>query len=240
MRAAIRACCAVAFLTCVVSLSDAAASPIVILDDFEDGSTENWFAGGGPMAAFPPVAPTNIATGGPGGAGDNFLRITSGGGSGPGSRLVVMNSTQWAMDYLAAGALQIAMDINNLGATELSLRLLFEDPIPGPPSNIAASLVPIVLPASSGWQHVVFPIGVADLHALQGSVIGALSNATLLRIYHDPGPSVEFPGPAIAAQLGVDNVTAVVDVDVVPEPSLLLLVGLGAAIAVRHRLTPRV
>lgn len=219
-----------------VSARAASASPITILDDFEDGTTENWFAGGGPLGAVPPFPPSNIANGGPLGAGDNYLQIVSSGGAGAGSRLVAMNASQWALDYLAGGVLQIEMDVINLGTTDLALRLLFEDPIAGPPSNMAISKDPIAVPSGSGWIHIVFPITPADLVALLGSVTDALSNTTLLRVFHNPDAT--FPGPVLAATLGVDNITARVNV-VVPEPAALLLVLSGVALVARRHRTRR-
>jgi hypothetical protein len=214
--------------------SQAFASPILLLDDFEDGTTENWFAGGGPLGAVPPVPPTNISTGGPGGLDDNFLTLTSSGGTGPGSRLVGMNATQWATNYLLSGITEIEMDLNNLGGSDLFLRLLFEDPIPGPPVNVATSADAVFLPAGSGWTHVIFPILPADLVAIQGTVDGALMNTTILRLFHSP--LAEFPGPPVTAQLGIDNISAEAALVPVPEPASLLLFGTGlAAFVVRQR-----
>ena len=145
-----------------------------------------------------------------------------------------MNAAQWRMNYLAGSVLQIEMDVRNFGTSDLSLRLLFEDPIPGPPSNMAISTIPIVVPAGSEWMHVVFAIASGDLTAMLGSTAGALSNTTILRLFDNPlGP--EFPGPPRASLLGVDNITA--QVNVVPEPSVLVLTMIGAAVAVRRRLT---
>ena len=224
--------CATTLLLCLIDARTAAASPIVLLDDFEDGTTENWFAGGGPLNEVPPNPPTNVATGGPAGAGDNFLLLTAIGGGGPGSRLVAMNGSQWAFDYVAGNVALIEMDVQNLSNTDLALRLLFEDPSGGPPTNVAGSTVPIIVPSGSGWVHVVFPITQADLTAFSGTALGALANATLVRLYHDPGPIAEFPGPPIAAQLGVDNISATINV--VPEPSLLLLSVVGGVLAARR------
>jgi hypothetical protein len=47
-----------------------------------------------------------------------------------------MNATQWAGDYLAAGIDGIAMDLRNLGTTDLTVRLLLEDPMGAPPANL--------------------------------------------------------------------------------------------------------
>jgi hypothetical protein len=237
-RAVQRVAVILAFALCVFAPRSAAALPVLIVDDFEDGTTENWFAGGGPFGQTPPNSPINIPSGGPTGAGDAYLQIQSHGRSGPGNRPVAMNATQWAMDYLAGGVTTIEMDIRNSGNTDLFLRLLFEDPIPGPPVNVAASVVPIFVPSGGGWTHIVFPILPADLIALAGSVPGALANATILRLFHDPPPVTEFPGPAIAAIVDVDNISATVNV--VPEPSALLLLFTGVAlVARRRRTTPR-
>src|SRR6476620_10626219 len=64
------------------------------LNDFETGTTQGWTNGGGASD------PSNVTTGGPGGANDNFLRITARGGSGAGSRLASFNrSSQWIGNY---------------------------------------------------------------------------------------------------------------------------------------------
>jgi hypothetical protein len=78
---------------CLLSSSLAVADPIVDqVDDFEDGTTQGWIVNLLGMAPPPPGAlPINVPTGGPGGLGDNFLRLASLGGNGPGSRLVVIN-----------------------------------------------------------------------------------------------------------------------------------------------------
>src|SRR5689334_17209536 len=97
------------------------------IDTFGNGTTQNWATG--LLGAPNPVPPENVSSGGPGGAGDNFLLLQSIGGLGAGSRLTVINfSGQWAGDYLTAGINAIAFDAINLGSTPLALRLLFENP----------------------------------------------------------------------------------------------------------------
>ena len=67
----------------------------MITSDFESGTTDGWQVGN----ANHPNPPTNVASGGPDGAGDNFLQAQSNGGGGAGSRLAFFNeSADWTGD----------------------------------------------------------------------------------------------------------------------------------------------
>ena len=196
------------------------ATPVAI-DDFQDGSTMGWVVGD-PGHPSPPV---NVSTGGPGGVGDAFLQLTANGGDGPGSRLSALNLSQWSGDFIGAGITSIAMDVNNFGPEDLVLRLLFVNfPVAGPPTDVAWTLAPISVPAGSGWASVVFDLSSANLFAPFGTVAGALGDVNEFRIFHNPVPA--FGGPMVGsapvdAVLGVDNIQAV------PEPATLVLLGAG-------------
>ncbi len=204
----------VAFLIALVQTFPASALTLGQTDTFEDGTTRNWGSG-----APNPVPPVTMASGGPAGLDDHYLQLRSLGGGGPGSRLVAMNSDQWSGDYDAAGITGIRMDVNNIGATDLSLRLMFLDSDGLPTPQEAVSSIAIFVPSGSGWMSILFPTAASDLTALTGSVDAALSGADSIRLFH--GPSVGFPPAAIVATLGVDNVTAV------PEPASVLLFAAG-------------
>jgi hypothetical protein len=213
----------------------ASAVPLTI-DDFEDGTTEGWHVGD-PSHPAPPV---NISTGGPGGAGDAYLQLTANGGQAIGSRLSVLNTSQWTGDF--TGVSGIAMDVNDLGPSDVVLRLLlahFPD-VPGPPTDVAVTLAPVFVPAGSGWTSVFFSLAPDNLIATIGTVAGALSDADELRIFHNP--AADFPGPpfgpvSVTALVGIDNIQAVPEVQAVPEPTSVLLVvsGVGAAWRTRRR-----
>ena len=209
------------------------------VDTFEGGTTENWTVGLGGTPS--PAPPLNVASGGPAGPGDNFMQLTSLGGGGPGSKLSVINPSQWAGDFIAAGITAITMDVNNVGATDLDLRLLFADPAGGPPTNVALSTTAVHVPQGSGWISVVFPIAPADLTAELGTAIGALTNATEMRLFHNPAAAFGGPPlgpPAITAALGVDNLAAIAaPVGAVPEPTILglLAIGLLAVVVIKAR-----
>jgi hypothetical protein len=192
-----------------------AASALAIgqTDDFEDGTTQGWLAG--LLGATHPAPPTNVASGGPLGAGDNYLQVTSLGGLGPGSRLTVLNfAAQWAGDYAGTGISTIAMDLRNLGSTDLNIRLYLENPMGGPPTDEAITSARM-LAAGGGWTHVEFAVDAASLIGLLGDVNTLLSDVTVLRIFNSLDET--FPGAPVIAMLGVDNITAAAD-HAVPEP----------------------
>jgi hypothetical protein len=209
----------------------AQAEPMVgLLDTFSGGTTLDWTAGGGLPGIHHPIPPTNVPSGGPAGVDDAYLQATALGTDGaPGGRLSVINRSQWAGDYITAGIAAFTMDVNNFGPDDASIRLLFADADGGPPTNIAITDA-ILIAAGSGWRHVEFSTDVADLIAVQGDVSAALSNATELRIFHNPDPS--FPGPTVGPPavnliLGVDNIQAL------PEPSFAPLL-VAAILALRR------
>jgi hypothetical protein len=210
-------CCLMLLCAGLLMANPARAVTLGQVDNFEDGTTQGWMVA--VLGAPHPAPPDNIPSGGPAGINDNYLQLTAIGGLGPGSRLTVINLSQWTGDYLAAEISFIFMDVNNFSNTDLALRLLVADPVGGPPNNLAFSTDPIIVPANSGWQHIEFPFTANDLTAGIGTVAAALSNATEFRIFHNPDPN--FPGPAVTAVLGVDNITAA------PLPSSLLLLGGG-------------
>jgi hypothetical protein len=213
-----------------------AAAAVGQIDTFSTG-TQGWHVGN-PMN---PNQPSTVATGGPAGAGDAFLRLISDELSGPngGNKLDVMNDAQWAGNYGSAGIGAISMDVNNMGTTDLFLRLLLEtaNPAPGPPLNAALTTVAQQVPANSGWIHIVFPLMPGDLTAVLGTATGARANVDQVRLFHNPDPTFFGPPssiPTITAELGVDNIQALA---AVPEPATLGLVafGLGAAAAAGRR-----
>jgi hypothetical protein len=231
LRSALTALSFVAFF----GVAPAAYAIPVGPDTFTDGTTMGWHVPGAS-----PLPPTNVATGGPGGAGDAFLQLQADALlADSGSRLSVLNETQWTGDFRAAGISAISMDVNNFGPDDLVLRLFFED-FEGapPPTNLALTLANVVVPAGSGWMKVVFDLSPANLIAGGfGTVEGALTDVDVMRIFHNP--AAEFPGPGVeipkvTTTLGVDNITAINGA--VPEPATgALLLGGLAAVWIRAR-----
>jgi len=212
---------AIALASLAIGSTTAGAITVGQVDDFEDGTTQNWTRG-----KFEPLDPVNVTTGGPGGVGDNYLQISTD-GTGTNGRLLSNNLTQWAGDWLTAGVTEIVVDVNNFGPNVLSLRLGIDSGGDGNNTGAFGTNYFIPLAAGSGWQTVSFSVTPADWvgagggGATAGTDINAtLSNVALFRIYSNPDLT-DYRGEKITGTLGVDNITAV------PLPAAVWLFGSG-------------
>lgn len=197
----------------LAAAAPAAAVTLGQIDDFQDGTTQGWTSG--PINPNPPI---NVPDVGPAGPGDDSLQITSTGVFGAGGRFVAFNGAQWAGDYLTAGVDMIVLDINNIGAVSLNLRVAL-DGLGG--RFVTTASVPIA--PASGWQSVGLSINPADLTSAGGLDVNAtLGAVTQLRVISALNPT--FQGDVIAAQGLVDNVIAA------PEPAQSILLAAGLAL----------
>jgi len=163
-------------------------------DTFQDGTLDFWSTG-----APDPTPPVNVSTGGPQGIGDRYIRLTSSGGSGPGSRLIMSNTHQWTGNYLSAGINNIHVYVKNEGSTALLLRIALLSS-----SNGCSSVSAISVPVASGWMAADFPLIASTMTG--GPVNTILGNVTEIRLLHSAAPNTK--GDPIAAQLGIDAITA--------------------------------
>lgn len=194
----------------------ASAVSVGQIDTFEDGTIMGWTMG--PNRTGSPVS--NVASGGPGGAGDNFLQVVSGSNGFP--RLTVFNDdARWLGDYVAANITAITMDLRNLGATDVSIRIALRGGL-GSFAMTALSNAAVQLPAGGAWTKARFSVQPADLIFEDGATASLLSNPVDLRIFHAVNGA--YPGGVITASLGIDNVQAV------PEPGLAVQLIAGTAL----------
>ena len=166
------------------------------IDDFQNGTTENWTDGGSSAQPF------NVANGGPNGAGDNYLSDPALGGSGPGSRMVMFNEQQWTGNYTSNGIVTIRFHAKAQG-NALNLRVAFD----GAGGRICTTnAVPI--PADGSWQQYVISITGADFTTVAGGTnIGdTLADVSDMRILSNTVPS--WQGESIVATLDIDNIEA--------------------------------
>ncbi|MBT8267411.1 MAG: T9SS type A sorting domain-containing protein [Bacteroidia bacterium] len=166
------------------------------IDDFQNGTTENWTDGGSP------VPPVNVNSGGPDGAADRYLRDPSTGGGGPGSKMVMFNDQQWAGNYTAVGIVAIRFDARVLTNT-LNLRVAFD----GGGGRICTTNA-VVVPAGGLWSKVEIPISATDFTLVAGgsNINLTLADVTDMRILSNTIPS--WQGESIVSTLEVDNIEA--------------------------------
>lgn len=212
------------FLAMVVSTvvaSAAIASPTLNqVNDFQNGQVSGWTDGG---SAADPV---NVATGGPAGAGDRFLRVTSNGGFGAGSRLVTLNNNQrWTGNFNTDRVDAVTMDLKNFGTTPLSMRIAIE----GPGSTWWATTTRFLLPADNAWHPARFDLTSTALTRIEGAstLASTLPAVTEFRILHSA--AANYRGDVIASSFGVDNIRAV------PEPAGLAAVVVLLPLLARRR-----
>jgi hypothetical protein len=182
-------------------------------DTFESG-LQGWTQGinsGGSGLANP--------TGGPGGAADHYMQITSQGGFGADSKLIVFNQAQWTGNYIAAGVTAIEMDLMapTTNTQPLSMRVGFQNPTL---RQGYASTVAFNLPADGQWHHAVFKLTATDMTAINAppAFNTFMSSVPEMRILSSASPALN--GDTIAAVAGVDNVLATTTP--VPEPTGVL------------------
>ena len=187
--------------TCLLALSDDAAGiGFGQLDTFQDGTTANWQEG-----STSPNPPTNVASGGPSGAGDRFLQNVSGGG-GAGSRMIMFNNAQWTGNYNAAGVDRITAQMVNFGPGTLHMRVALRG---GSGGTIYGSSVATELPPDGIWRSVVFDLNDTALTNIGGGdtieqVLGSVTEMRILSAIGGPA----FTGDPVTATLGVDNIMA--------------------------------
>ena len=229
-RGAGRRFAAIAPLLLLLAAAPAGAVVVGQVDTFEDGTTMGWRHG----SAAAPLPPIHVTGGGPGGATDDYLSIrTDGSDAGSGSRMLALNTAQWLGDYLSAGVRSITLDARNPNAeSPLVLRLAFRG---GGGSTFITN--GITLAPATPWSSLAFDLGPANMAFASGDYNACFGGVTMVRILHSPNTPTSDSGEvvrnaagmAIAAQLHIDNVTAV------PEPGAGLLLVVAAVVQRRRR-----
>lgn len=194
----------------IFSITAHAAVTLRQVDDFQNNTLQNWSRGG--VA----TQPTNVSTGGPAGIGDHFMRIVSD-GSGNNGKMLAFNNSQWSGDFTILTS--ISVDLINLGANEVTMRLSFRDST-GSGGGGFLTDDNITLAPGSGWQTMIF-----DLSSLisVGTLVPAstfMTQVAQMRLIHAPQP-FSLLGEEVVGNLGVDNIAAV------PELAAAFLGSLG-------------
>ncbi|WP_111683944.1 T9SS type A sorting domain-containing protein [Winogradskyella tangerina] len=172
------------------------------VDDFQDGTTQQWRIGGAGNATDGPV---NIPNGGPAGAGDNCLQYTSNGNSGMvASKMVFFSQNQqWSGDFISEGVDQITMNVR-VQTTALNLRIAMQ----GGGTQICTTNA-VSVAANGSWTSITIPISPSDFTVVSGAgdATTVLSNVLTLRILSSTNPTW-LDADEVSAIIEVDNITA--------------------------------
>lgn len=185
------------------------------LNDFEDGTEQGWVGG---------ALRTNRPDGGPAGAGDNFLELTSF------NRLAMFNvDAAWTGDYEAAGVTAIRAAMRTTHSGPLSMRLVLFGA--GSTNNRWTTTDPAILPNDGQWHDLLFPVtesGLSNISLIAGAAYHDVITAVDRILFrHQEGPPAQG-GTPIDATVDIDDIRAV------PEPASLVLLALGALMGRRR------
>jgi len=190
----------------------AAANPVPNqVSTFQGGNNGGW--ANGDRGSDPPI----VTTGGPAGAADAFLRVTSTGSFGALSRLLTLNeSTAWTGNFATAGVNAVSMELKNFGTAPLSMRVALQET----GGTYYVSNPAFTLPADNAWHTATFPLTASGLQTINGGTPLATGLTRIREVRILDNPSVDYHGAVVSASFGLDNVRAV------PEPAgpLLLVV----------------
>jgi len=170
------------------------------VDNFEDGTVQGWVTGAAPT--------TNIITGGPAGANDNFVNyVTTGSAGSAGSKLIVFNKgSNWNGSYTSANVFGIKLNVRAIGS-DLNLRIALGTS----DGDQICTTNSVLITAGSGWNFVIIPIAQSDMQVVSGSetVANILNNGFIdeIRILSNTSPSwfgEVFVG--VPTTLDIDNI----------------------------------
>jgi hypothetical protein len=176
-------------------LAAAAAYSITLgqIDTFEDGTTMGW------QGSFLDP-PTNVPTGGPRGADDNYLQVVDA------PNLATYCEGIWAGDWTSAGVNVVEVHVKNDGPQSVELRGVWF----GTTTNErATSSVALAVPPDGVWRKIAFPCRASDLVVVQGTetVAQILAGTSRFMFRHDPG-APDPRGTPVDATIGLDNIEA--------------------------------
>jgi len=208
-------------LICVLSFlssSIARAVQVATIDDFQDGTFMGWSG----------AATSNISTGGPAGANDHYLLLSSG-SFGTVPNLATSNTdARWTGSYTASGVTGVGVDLKILGGSSLTMRAVLFGGSSGATQITSINSIPLA--ADGLWHHLTFDLQPGSLSAVAGtdSVANVLASVNRIMFRHQSG-AASAGGTSVSAQVGMDNVAAV------PEPAMAASLALASLLLAPRR-----
>ena len=150
------------------------------IDDFEDGTTQDWQEGGAS-----PNPPTNVANGGPDGVDDNYLENVSDGAGAGGKQIIFNTGANWTGDFGTSdiNLVRLAVRVDEGSEGPLELRLAFQ----GTTARFI-SIEATSVPADGVWHTVFLPFGEVFMTQIAaGETFSAAAAAVSeVRLMHRP------------------------------------------------------
>ncbi|MGH7133641.1 MAG: hypothetical protein ACREJO_17055 [Phycisphaerales bacterium] len=214
-------------LLAMVALGAAAGSAsgqvsLGMWDNFNSGTTHDWINGG--SAPDPDV----ISSGGPAGAGDGWMRMSSD-GSGGGGKLTIFNNLDWWGDYVTTGITRIEMDLMNLDPQNRTLNIRLGFRLSSNQNSPGWCTQAFNLVADGQWHHAVFTLSAATMTRIGGAPSWTESMMSVGEVRLSHSPSAGLTGPNITSAMGVDNIRAL------PTPGAAGVLMLGGLLTSRRR-----
>jgi hypothetical protein len=168
------------------------------IDDFQDQTTMNWAHG-----IANAHAPRVVADQGPEGTGDHALAVSSSGGFGAGSMIVMFNRSQWTGDFLEAGVTAISFHLRHVSGPNASVRVALQ----GPGGRFATTSA-IQVDSGTGWDHHTIDITPENLTGVgaTGTAEQTLAAVNEMRLLSATNPS--WTGDPVEMELHFDNILA--------------------------------
>ena len=206
-------------LASLLSISTSHAATLFSLDDFQDGTPQNWQGNSGILV---------VPDGGPTGPGDAYLSMGN-----PGqARLATFNKKDHSGDYLTAGIVAVTVDMmapaSNPTAPEMRIVLFTAGASFS--NDRWTSTTAKTVPNDGVWRPYSFSFEEADLTQAQGSTNYAnlIQNVDRLMFRYDPG-APDADGVFYGGLVNLDNV------QLIPEPSPTLFLALTTAALMSRR-----
>lgn len=176
------------------------------VDDFEDGTPQNWTIGNPALASTLISTPTD---GGPDGVGDGYFSyMTTGSANGPGSRMVVYNQdTKWQGNYSEQDIVAINIHVK-AETSDLNFRIAFQR---GPNSSFTriATSNSYTVTAGSGWTTLEIPVSASDFEIVDNfegdyTIAEVLQDVSIMRIMSSA--SASWLGDVMSGSMQLDNI----------------------------------
>jgi hypothetical protein len=176
------------------------------VDDFKDGTTQDWREG-----VSSPNPPTNVSSGGPEGLGDNYLENVSDGAGAGGKQIIFNTGSNWTGDFWTAeiNLVRLAVRVDPSSEGPMELRIAFQ----GTDGARFISAESVSVPDDGAWHIAYLPFGEVFMSRIGTGVTtfsSAAAGVTAVRLMHRPlltNTLSDWQGVDFNGGVGYDNIS---------------------------------